>query len=184
MKETGCRICGNTDLKLILSLGQTPLANALLSRDQLQNEEAYYPIDMVFCSNCFLVQITETVPAQLLFREYFYFSSFSDTMLQSSKSLVENLVADRHLDERSLVDEIASNDGYLLQYYLPHKVRVLGIEPAYNIAQVAQERGIPTLCEFFDQNLARRLKHEGQLADVIHANNVLAHVAALNSVVE
>ena len=182
--QTACRFCNGTELDIVLSMGRTPLANALLSRDQLGEPEATYPLDLVFCPNCALVQITETVPPEQLFRDYVYFSSFSDTTLQQSKALVERLIPAYGLDADSRVVEVASNDGYLLQYYRDSGIPVLGIEPAENIARVARERNIPTRCEFFGRDLARALKAEGIGADVIHANNVLAHVADLNGVVE
>lgn len=182
--EVACRSCGAGDLKTILSLGRTPLANSLLKSEQLNEAEEMYPLDLVFCPQCALVQITETVPPEKLFREYLYFSSFSDTMLSHARELVEQLIASRRLGGNSLVMEIASNDGYLLQYYKQAGVPVLGIEPATNIARVArEERGIPTISEFFGEELAHGLRGEGQRADVIHANNVLAHVADLNGFV-
>lgn len=165
----------------ILSLGETPLANALLTREQLNDIEEKLPLELVLCPNCSLVQITETVPPEKLFREYFYLSSFSETLLRHSKENVEQLILSRRLGADSLVIEIASNDGYLLQYYKQAGVPVLGIEPARNIAVTAEERGIPTLCEFFDGQLAENLKAQGKSADVLHANNVLAHVSDLNS---
>jgi SAM-dependent methyltransferase len=171
-------------LQPVLSLGQMPLANALLSAEQLPAAEPTYPLDLTFCPHCALLQISETVPPELLFREYCYFSSFSDTALQHAEAQVGRLVAERGLSSNSLVVEIASNDGYLLQYYRQKGVPVLGIEPAVNIARVAEvERGIPTLCEFFGEELGENLKGKGKQADVIHANNVLAHVADLNGFV-
>ncbi len=181
--ETRCRSCGSSDLHLILSLGQTPLANSLLAADQLQQPEPTFPLDLVFCQQCTLVQITETVPPEQLFSNYLYFSSFSDTMLQHSEELVNALINDRQLNRNSLVIEIASNDGYLLQNYVKAGIPILGIEPAANIAKVANEKGIKTIVEFFGQSLAERLKAEGTQADIIHGNNVLAHVAELNGVV-
>jgi SAM-dependent methyltransferase len=179
-----CRSCGEAGLELVLSLGRTPLANALLTIEQLDQPEPTYPLDLAFCPHCALVQITETVPPEKLFREYLYFSSFSDTILRHAEELVGRLIASRRLDGNSLVVEIASNDGYLLQYYQQQGIPVLGIEPAVNVARVArEERGIPTLCEFFGQELARQLRERGQQADVIHAHNVLAHVADLNGFV-
>jgi SAM-dependent methyltransferase len=169
---------------LILSLGRTPLANALLTSEQLREPEPIYPLDLVFCPQCALVQITETVPADQLFSNYLYFSSFSETLLEHARSLVERLIVSRPLGTESMVVEIASNDGYLLQYYHGRGVPVLGIEPAENIARVArEERGIRTLCEFFGYSLAQRLSAQGERADVIHANNVLAHVTDLNGFV-
>lgn len=130
------------------------------------------------------MQITETVPPEVLFREYAYFSSFSDTMVSHARAISERLCDERKLDSDSLVIEIASNDGYLLQWYHKAGIPVLGIEPARNIARVAEaERGVRTISEFFGQELALQLVREGQRADVIHANNVLAHVADLNGVV-
>ena len=180
-----CRACCRSHLKTILSLGDTPLANALLKKEQLDQPEETYPLDLAFCPHCTLVQITETVPPEKLFREYLYFSSFSDMLLQHARELATRLIHSRGLNANSLVVEVASNDGYLLQYYKQAGIPVLGIEPAVNIARVAQnERGIPTLCEFFGAALARRLRDEGRRADVIHAHNVLAHVADLNGFVE
>jgi hypothetical protein len=179
-----CRSCGETGLITILSLGKTPLANGLLRAEELDKPEAIYPLDFVFCPSCKLVQITETVPPEKLFREYLYFSSFSDTMLKHVQGLVEGLIHSRHLNRTNFVIEIASNDGYLLQYYQQKGIPVLGIEPAINIANVARdERGIPTLSEFFSIELANKLAQEGMKADVIHAHNVLAHVTDLNGFV-
>lgn len=179
-----CRSCGEAGLELVLSLGRTPLANALLTAEQLDQPEPTYPLDLAFCLHCALVQITETVPPEKLFREYLYFSSFSDTILRHAKELVGRLIVSRRLDDNSLVVEVASNDGYLLQYYHREGIPVLGIEPALNVARVAQEeRGIRTLCEFFGEGLAQQLRECGERADVIHAHNVLAHVADLNGFV-
>jgi SAM-dependent methyltransferase len=181
--NTSCRSCGATGLELVLSLGSTPLANSLV-RDPEEGPELRYPLDLVFCPDCTLVQITETVPPEQLFSDYLYFSSFSDTMLQHARGLVGRFTKRAKLGPRSLVMEIASNDGYLLQYYKDARIPVLGIEPAQNIAKVAVEkRGIPTLVEFFGSSLAKRLAAEGKRADVLHANNVLAHVADLNGFV-
>lgn len=179
-----CRSCGKAALELVLSLGKTPLANALVTASQLIDPEETYPLDFAFCPHCSLVQITETVPPEKLFREYLYLSSFSDTVLQNARDICANIIEYRHLDSHSLVVEIASNDGYLLQNYHKQGIPVLGIEPAENIALLAQEeRGISTLCEFFGEELAKQLQKQGKQADVIHANNVLAHVADLNGFV-
>jgi SAM-dependent methyltransferase len=168
----------------VLSLGRTPLANSLLTASQLNEHEPTYPLELAFCPACTLLQITESVAPEQLFSDYIYFSSFSDTMVQHAERLVQQLIAQRELSERKLVVEIASNDGYLLQFYRGSGIPVLGIEPAQNIAAVAQEKfGIPTLCEFFTLELARRLRNEGRRADVIHAHNVLAHVPDLNGFV-
>lgn len=178
-----CRSCGHTPLAPVLDLGSTPLANALLSESQLGAAEPRYPLALVFCPACTLVQITETVPPDVLFRDYLYFSSFSDTMVAHARAIAQRLMRARHLGPGSLVMEVASNDGYLLQHYRDQGVPVLGIEPARNIARVAEEKGIPTIAEFFGREVAASLAAEGRRADVLHANNVLAHVADLNGVV-
>jgi SAM-dependent methyltransferase len=180
-----CRACGYCGLHLILSLGHTPLANALLTHDQLQLPEPVFPLELAFCPECSLVQILETIPPETMFCSYPYFSSFSDTTVRNAETIAERLIGTRQLGGSNLVLEIASNDGYLLQFYKRAGIPVLGIEPASNVALVAEkERGIPTLREFFGVDLAQRLQREGYRADVIHANNVLAHVADLNGMVE
>jgi len=168
-----------------LSLGQTPLANSLVSEDSLDDPEERYPLDLAFCEECALAQITESVPPDKLFRDYLYFSSYADGVVSSAGEIANRLADDRHLDQSSLVVEIASNDGYLLQFYKQRGIPVLGVEPARNIAEVAErDRGIPTISEFFGRELAEDLREEHGPADVIHANNVLAHVPDLNGVVE
>jgi SAM-dependent methyltransferase len=180
-----CRSCGRPGLELVLSLGRTPLANALLTAEQLNLPEPTYPLGLAFCPECALIQITETVRPEQLFREYLYFSSVSDTTVRHAEELVARLIASWCLDADSLVIEVASNDGYLLQFYHRRGIPVLGIEPAANIARVAEKnRGIRTLCEFFGKGLAKQLKEQGREADIIHANNVLAHVADLNGFVD
>ena len=178
-----CRACGNKDLRTILDLGSTPLANRLISPDRLDEAEPKFPLLLAFCLGCSLVQITETVPPETMFSEYLYFSSFSDTMLRHSEELAGRQAEARRLGPGSLVVEVASNDGYLLQFYRRRGIPVLGIEPAANVARAAEERGIPTLSEFFGTDLARRLREKGKRADVLHANNVLAHVPDLNGFV-
>jgi SAM-dependent methyltransferase len=182
--ELPCRSCGARPLLSVLNLGATPLANGLVPADALDAPEARYPLEMAFCEACALLQITESVPPERLFSDYPYFSSFSDTMLRHAESIVARLTAERNLGSSSLAMEVASNDGYLLQYYKRVGIPVLGIEPAANIAHVAEtERGIPTLCAFFGEELGVRLAREGKRADVLHGNNVLAHVPDLNGFV-
>jgi len=178
-----CRSCGNVDLLPVLSLGRMPLANALLVQEQLTLPEETFPLDLVFCPQCTLVQITETVAPEKLFREYLYFSSFSDTVLHNAREIAERLITLCNLSKDSLVMEVASNDGYLLKNYKEKGVPVLGIEPAINIARVAEERDIPTISEFFNVALAEQLCGRNVAADVIHANNVIAHVADLHGAV-
>jgi SAM-dependent methyltransferase len=177
-----CRSCSSTRISPVIDLGQTPLANALLRADAVDKPEPLYPLNTVMCEDCSLVQITETVPPETLFSDYVYFSSFSDTAVQSAKALAERLVRERKLDGASLVMEAASNDGYLLKHYQALGVPVLGIEPAANIAAEANKRGVPTRCAFFGREEAQKLADEGR-CDVFHANNVLAHVADLNGFV-
>lgn len=178
-----CRVCGHDNLQPVLNLGQMPLANSLLTVAQLSEPEPVYPLEVVFCPACTLVQITETVPPEILFGNYLYFSSFSETVLQNARTIAERMIAARGLDSGSLAGEIASNDGYLLKNYQANGIPVLGIEPARNIARVAQENGIRTLNRFFDAALGAELAATDQCADVIHGNNVLAHVADLHGVV-
>ena len=160
------------------------MANALLTEDELGQPEPTWPLDLAWCPACSLVQITESVPPEMMFREYAYFSSFSDTMVRHARTIAESLTDRCQLHSGSLVVEVASNDGYLLQWYQRAGVPVLGIEPARNIARVAEEqKGVPTISEFFGRELADQLVAGGQRADVIHANNVLAHVPDLNGVV-
>jgi SAM-dependent methyltransferase len=180
VRITACRVSGSTDLVPVLSLGETPLANSLRTASELDLPEPRFPLELVFAPASALLQLSSSVPPEALFSDYLYFSSFSDGMLRSASALVERLVRERQLNASSLVVEIASNDGYLLQYYKQRGVPVLGIEPAANIARVAEERGIPTRCVFFGLETARRLAAERVRADVVHANNVLAHVPDLN----
>jgi SAM-dependent methyltransferase len=177
---TACRVSGSTNLVPVLSLGETPLANSLRTRAELDLPEPRFPLELVFCPESALLQLSSSVPPEALFSDYVYFSSFSDGMLRSASALVERVTRESRLDGSNLVVEIASNDGYLLQYYTQRGIPVLGIEPAANIAIVAGQRGIPTRCEFFGLDAARRLVLEGIRADVVHANNVLAHVPDLN----
>ena len=178
-----CRSCGNANLLPILSLGYVPLANALLTHEQLLLPEETFSLDLVFCPQCSLVQITETISPEKLFREYLYFSSFSDTVLDNAREIALKLSTRCNLDKNSLVVEVASNDGYLLKNYQEKGIPVLGVEPARNIAEVAEENGVPTVSEFFGAGLAEQLRGQGEAADVIHANNVVAHVADLHGVV-
>lgn len=179
-----CRSCGSTDLSIFLSLGNLPLSDGLLEPRQLVESEPRYPLDVAFCSNCSLVQILETVPPEELFgADYPYFSSFTDTLLRHSQANVQERIAERKLGNASLVVELASNDGYLLQYYKAQGIPVLGVDPAPGPVAAARAKGIDTLQAFFGLDLARKLAAEGRRADVIHANNVLAHVADTNGFV-
>ncbi len=181
---TRCRSCGGQDLRVFLSLGNMPLSDGLLAPDELEREEPRYPLDVAFCPDCALAQILETVPPERLFgADYPYFSSFTDALLKHSAANVAARIEERRLDTGSLVIELASNDGYLLQYYRERGIPVLGIDPAPGPVAAARARGIETLEAFFGDELAKRLAAEGRRADVIHANNVLAHVADTNGFV-
>ena len=166
-----CRSCAGTRLHPVIDLGETPLANALIDPASADRPEARYPLRVVFCEDCSLVQITETVPPEALFSDYVYFSSVSDTAVASARAIAERMVRERGLGSKSLAMEAASNDGYLLQHYRNAGVPVLGIEPAANIARVAEANGIPTRCAFFGRDAAEQLPGEGQRCDVFHANN-------------
>lgn len=180
---TACRSCGASELPLFLPIGDQPLANALLDSDPPNQPEEVFPLNLAYCRKCSLVQLMETISPEVLFRHYVYFSSFSDTMLRHAQDIAERLLKERRLDAKSLVVEIASNDGYLLKHFVKVGIPVLGIDPATNIAKVATERGIRTLNEFFGKEVAQKLADEGQKADVILANNVMAHVPDINGVI-
>ena len=171
-------------MQVVLSLGKMPLANASLTADQLQETEPVYALELAFCSECTLVQITETVLPGTLFDNYLYFSAYSETMLQESEQLAGRLIESRRLNSESFVVELGSNDGYQLQYFLTRHIPVLGIDPAKNVVEVAEAKGVPTLCGYFGRELALELRKRGHIADVIIARNVLAHVADLNGFVE
>ena len=182
-QELKCRACLSPSLETVLPLGNTPLANNLIPPSKVGNVEHIFPLTLCLCTECSLVQIKETVDPKEMFSNYLYLSSFSQTMLNHAREISLALIDKFRLTEKSLVIEIASNDGYLLKNYVERNIPVLGIEPAKNIAAVAEESNkIPTLCEFFGIELARKLSKEGKKADIIHANNVLAHVPDINGV--
>ena len=177
-----CLVCGRSPIVKVLSYGEMPLANALLSEDDLAREEPRFPLELVFCERCALLQITQSVDPQLLFGEYAYFSSYSTTMVEHAAKLVRRLVRERVLGENDLAMEIASNDGYLLQHYAKAGIPVLGVDPARNVVEVARRRGVETVCAFFGEELATDLAAGGRRTSVLHANNVLAHVPDVNGV--
>jgi SAM-dependent methyltransferase len=169
---------------VILDLGETPIENALLREDQLAEEEPRFPLTVAFCAGCSLVQTRETIAGEILFgRDYPYYSSFSEQLLAHSRANAESVIASRGLGPNSLVVELASNDGYLLKNFIASGIPVLGIDPASGPAAAAERAGVPTLREFFGRELGRRLRDDGHAADVVIANNVLAHVPDLNSFV-
>ncbi len=168
---------------MVLDLGIQPLANNLLRPEDLGKPEPKFPLRLAVCESCWLLQILDLVPPVQLFSEYLYFSSFSDLMLRHAEQAAERYVREFSLDRQSLVVEIASNDGYLLQYFQSRQVPCLGIEPAVNIAKVAREKGIETLVEFFGSELAQKLAKQGRPADLILGNNVFAHAPNTNDFV-
>ena len=179
-----CRASGKRDLELIISLGQTPLADALLTQDQLGQLEYTAPLDLAFSPSSGLVQITETVsPKRLFCQDYPYFSSVSPTLLRHFRDSALALIESHPLGPDNLVIEAASNDGYMLKNFMEQGIPVLGVDPAAGPVEVARDSGIPTLCTFFTQDLAQQLQAEGKRADVFLANNVLAHVPDLNGFV-
>lgn len=171
-----CRACNTNLEEPFLSLGNSPLSNSYLTKDDLHNMEPYYPLELYLCPKCHLVQLEEFETAKNIFSsEYAYFSSYSDTWLQHCKSFTEMMIHRFGFNKKSYVMEIASNDGYLLQYFKQHDIPVRGIEPASNTARVAIENGIPTDITFFDVPYANKIRSSGKLPDLIIGNNVLAH---------
>ncbi|ETX09184.1 class I SAM-dependent methyltransferase [Candidatus Entotheonella palauensis] len=179
-----CRFCNAILRHTFVNLGSMPLVNAYLRRDQLGTSEVSYPLHVYVCEQCFLVQHDTLVPPGALFNDYAYFSSYSDTWLLHAKAYADMIVNRLGLGPRHQVVEIGSNDGYLLQYIMGHGVPVLGVEPAANVAEVAQQRGVPTRIAFFGAAMAADLAAEGFGADLLIGNNVLAHIPNLNDCVQ
>jgi SAM-dependent methyltransferase len=178
-----CRFCGASLRHPFVDLGTSPLANSYLTSAQLNQMEPFYPLYVYVCERCFLVQLEEFASPEQLFGDYAYFASYADSWLCHAWRYSAMAIARFGLDARSQVVEIASNDGYLLQYFVARGIPVLGVEPAANVAKVAMEKGIPTRVGFFGEETARRLVAEGLQADLAVANNVLAHVPKLNDFV-
>ncbi len=180
---SGCRFCGGALARTFVDLGMSPLCESYVPADRVNAMEAFYPLHAKVCERCLLVQLEQFVTADAIFSEYAYFSSYSDSWVEHARRYVEMAVGRFGLDESSLVMELASNDGYLLQHVVARGIPALGIEPAANVAQVAIEKGIESVVEFFGVDLARRLVAEGRRADLLAANNVMAHVPDLNDFV-
>lgn len=185
MKATSshCRFCEERLEHTFIDLGMSPLANSYLDADKQNGMEPFYPLHVYVCERCLLVQLEEFEKASDIFSDYAYFSSYSDSWLQHAQRYVEMATERFGLGHHSQVIEIASNDGYLLQYFQEKNVPILGIEPAANIAKVASEKGIPTVVQFFNVETARELVAQGKQADLLLGNNVLAHVPGLNDFV-
>jgi 2-polyprenyl-3-methyl-5-hydroxy-6-metoxy-1,4-benzoquinol methylase len=178
-----CRFCANPLKHTFVDLGMSPPSNSYLAANQLQVAEKFYPLHAYVCEKCFLVQLEEFESPEDIFSDYAYFSSYSASWLSHAKSYTDLMVDKFGFNSSSKVIEIASNDGYLLQYFKELNIPVLGIEPAANVAKVAEEKGIPSLVKFFGVNTARELVEAGTQADLLLGNNVLAHVPDLNDFV-
>lgn len=179
-----CRFCGAALWRTFVDLGMSPLCETYPSAADLNRGEVYYPLHVYVCEQCFLVQLEEFESPDNIFSDYAYFSSYSDTWLKHAENYCNKMVNRFNLNGKSLVLEAASNDGYLLQYFVRQNIPVLGIEPAANVAQVAVKKGVPTLVRFLGTQLARELAAEGRCADLVLGNNVLAQVPDLNDFVE
>ena len=179
-----CRFCDNPLKHKLVDLGVSPLANAYLNAEQTQQMEPFYPLRVYVCDHCYLVQLPVFQSSEEIFCDYAYFSSFSDSWLKHAETYVNDIIDRFGFDTHSNIIEIASNDGYLLQYFVQKGIQVLGIEPARNVAQAAQKAGIRTLEKFFGSQTADELAREGQYADLLIGNNVLAHVPDVNDFVK
>jgi len=183
--EGTCRFCGDKITKVFADLGESPLANSFLSKEQLdRKEEKKYPLKVFVCENCLLVQLQEYESPKNIFSEYAYFSSYSSSWLTHCEDYATKMVEYLNLGKDNNVVEIASNDGYLLQFFKKKGIPTIGIEPAANIARDAAKKDIPTIVRFFDVNLAEEVKSKNKQADLLIANNVLAHVPDINDFVQ
>ncbi|MFI4981562.1 MAG: methyltransferase domain-containing protein [Nevskiales bacterium] len=183
MSRGNCRFCAAALTHSFCNLGMSPLSNSYLSADQLSARESFYPLHAYVCEKCLLVQLEEFESPEAIFSDYAYFSSYSSSWLRHAEDYANMMIARFRLDATQRIVEIASNDGYLLQYFKQRGIPVLGIEPAANVARVAEEKGIPTRVQFHGTESARHLVDEGQSADLLLGNNVLAHVPDLNDFV-
>lgn len=179
-----CRFCGTGLQRTFIDLGLSPLCETYPAAADFARGEVYYPLHVYVCDNCFLVQLEEYESAENIFSDYAYFSSYSDSWLKHSENYCKKMASGFGLNQNSFVVEVASNDGYLLQYFAQQGVPVLGIEPAANVAKVAIEKGVPSLVRFFGTELAKELAAEARCADLVLGNNVLAQVPDLNDFVE
>ena len=179
-----CRFCGSPLRHVFVDLGMSPLCESYVAGDRLNRMEPFYPLVVYVCESCFLVQLQEYVTPEHIFSEYAYFSSYSDSWLAHAKAYADMAVARFRLDRTSRVVEVASNDGYLLQYFVGKGIPSLGVDPAANVAEVAVRKGVPTIVKFFGEATAREMAAEGSLADLIIGNNVLAQVPDVNDFVK
>jgi SAM-dependent methyltransferase len=174
-----CRFCGGA-LHDFVDLGMSPLCESFLAADQVDAMEPFYPLKVMVCGTCFLAQVKEYVTPEHIFREYAYFSSYSEAWLDHARRYVDMAIARFELSRQGRVVELASNDGYLLQFFVKQGYPVLGIDPAENVAKAAEARGVPTLARFFNKETASEIAGQGVLADLVIGNNVLAQVPDLN----
>ena len=184
MNNFKCRFCNCEIKKIFVDLGSSPLSNAFVKNENLNKVEKKFPLKVFLCDNCFLVQIPEFETPDNIFSEYAYFSSYSKSWLEHVENYTNMISKKNNLGKNSLVVELASNDGYLLQFFKQKGIPVIGIEPAHNVAKVAEDKGIKTITEFFGEKLAERLATEKIKADLIIGNNVLAHVPNINDFVK
>lgn len=182
-KKTTCRVCTKNTLKKVLTLGPTPLANAFLTKQQVNTSEKFYPLDVYFCTNCHFLQLGHVVSPLLLFQNYVYVSSTSKVFIKHFEQYAKNVFKRLKLNTDSLVIDIGSNDGILLKPFKNLGTKVLGIEPADNIAKIAREEGIDTISEYFSKKLAHSVVKKCGKADAITANNVFAHIDDLDEVI-
>jgi len=178
-----CRFCNTLLEQVVVDLGETPLANSFLSKKMLNEKEEFFPLKVLVCKKCHLVQLEEVETPQNIFTNYAYFSSYSKSFLDHAKNYVSMMIDRFHIDNDNFVVEIASNDGYLLQFFKEKNIPLLGIEPAENIARIAKEKEINTINEFFGKELAKKLIKKHKKADLIICNNVIAHVPKINDFV-
>ena len=178
-----CRFCFAPLRHTVVDLGMSPLCESYLPTDRLNQMEPYYPLHVKVCEECYLVQLDEYVSREDIFSEYAYFSSYSSTWLKHASDYVDMISSRLKLGSQNLVVELASNDGYLLQYFLRKRIPVFGIEPAANVAKAGEEKGVPSLVKFFDSQVAHELVANGHTADLVIGNNVLAQVPDLNDFV-
>jgi 2-polyprenyl-3-methyl-5-hydroxy-6-metoxy-1,4-benzoquinol methylase len=183
MTQGKCRFCKTSLQHTFVDLGMSPLSNSYLKLDQLNQAEKFYPLHTYVCEQCLLVQLEEFESPDHIFSDYAYFSSYSDSWLNHAKKYTDLMIDRFSLNKSSLVIEIASNDGYLLQFFQEQDIPILGIEPAVNVAQVAETKGIPTLVKFFGVQTAQELFDLGKSSDLLLGNNVLAHVPDINDFV-
>lgn len=183
MTRPRCRFCTAPLVRTFVDLGMSPLANNYLTEDQLSQMEPFYPLHARLCERCFLVQLEEFESPKKIFSEYAYFSSYSESWLCHVREYAERMTERFPLDPNSMVVEVASNDGHLLQFFKARGIQVLGVEPARNVAAVAEEKGIPTITKFFGTATARELLTRGTRADLLVGNNVLPHTPQLNDFV-